>query len=112
MSGCIYCLCDATRLGIEVYPGVALDAFLATALPRRNSLALEGKLALSRLLLGGAHHRNTIRTPVYIIFDDCLRRRIRLFDHQTRLKPEAAVLRQLDLTHSERAPSVRFLGSQ
>jgi hypothetical protein len=47
MTGCIYCLCDATSLDIEVYPGVALDASLATALPRRNSLGLEGKLALS-----------------------------------------------------------------
>jgi hypothetical protein len=70
------------------------------------------KLALSLLLLEGAHHRNTIRIPVYITFEDCLGRRISLFNNQTRFKHEAAVLRQLDLTQSERALSVRFLRSQ
>jgi hypothetical protein len=111
MSGCIYC--DAMR------PDSTLKSTLESLsmpswrrLSRGGTLALEGKLALSQLLLEGAHHRNTIRTPVYIIFDDRLRRRIRLFDYQTRLKHEAAVLRQLDLTQSERALSVRFLRSQ
>jgi hypothetical protein len=111
MSGCIYCY-YAMRPDSTLKSTLESLSMPFLALPRIKSRWLwKASLLSPDSSFIGAHDRNTTRTPIYITFDDCPRRRILLSNHQTRLKHEAAVLRQLDLTHSERALSVRFLRS-